>query len=420
MQVYLGWVVILLLLFGTVRLWRQRDFVFWLVLLLLSLLLALGPQPRAFGYPAPIPAPFSLWAAIPLLNNARVPARFALLVTFASAILVAYTLRELATHWRWRPQYATPALLMLCTLLLLEHFTVPLITNGRRLPDPSVYLAPIAATAGDFAVLNAPTYGGDVTMAMYNQMYHGKRIFAAYIARPLLDFDGYYRNERYIRTLSTPRLGPGRPSADITIALTQPNALAFYQRDAAQLAYYTDIGYVVSYPKALTPDGLRFLTSTLPLVQTYSDNPDLTQANVAVYRVQRDKLTVADPTITIDLAERSSRMFALRGWSQPRSDQGSSLSYIIMTASPAQLLTTIRTPADYTITLRLRTTTPQTLRLYANDDTNPAASLNLSSGDWQTATTKIPAMYWQTGMNKLSLRTDNGAALDLKSMRFAP
>lgn len=423
-MVYAGWVVIILVAYGSVRLMRRAaDFRFWLTFLLLCFLFALGPKPLFFGSELPVPGPYALWAAVPLLNNARIPARFDLLVTFAAAVLVGYSLRELLANakQRWPPLHPallTATLLLLSALLLLEHLTIPLLTTGRLVVAPA-YLAPVAATPGDFSVLELPAYGGDSTAtAMYDQTFTQKRIFDAYISRPLPDFDTYYKNEAFISTLSTPRIGPEQANAAVTKALANPQAMDFYHLDAERVAYYLDVRYIIAAPKSLTPAGMLFLTSTLPLEQVYADNADLNQANVITYRVRTEALT-APPISSIELAQRGSHLFLLRGWSGGQSDVGAGFSYLTLTDAAAQLLTPVRTPADYSVTLTLSPTAGlHTLGLYANDESSPAATLTLDGGGWQQYRVIIDRSHWRIGLNRLWLRLSGGPSPDFRNITF--
>lgn len=117
------------------------------------------------------------------------------------------------------------------------------------------------------------------------------------------------------------------------------------------------------------------------------------------------------------LGEPSANLFRLLGWGSPQSDADG--SYGAMNKDEAQLLAPVPAPAAYSITITLRPTgAGQTLDLYTNDETQPAATIALSGNDWQTASATIGAEHWGVGRNKLRLHIVGGAAV--RSVRFSP
>jgi hypothetical protein len=165
---FLGWIALALAGLGVLRVatllvrgtradGERRDLVFGGYFVLLGLLgfaLSLGPAgPRDWW------RPFDLVAGIPALNLFRVPARFAVLVVFAMAGLIAPGFR-----WAAGGLAETPRRWLcggLAVVMLLEWVTlVP--TRDRPAPDrvPAVY--PLLGTLPVHAVVSLPCYrGGD-------------------------------------------------------------------------------------------------------------------------------------------------------------------------------------------------------------------------------------------------------------------
>jgi len=428
--VYAGWVVIVLVAVGTMRLARRlAEFRFWLAFLLLCFLFALGPQPHLLGKALPIPGPYLLWESVPLLNNACIPARFDLLITFAAGVLVGYTVRAIL-GWlpqRWpqvRPATLAALFLILITpLMLIEHLTLPFIAKGYNLTHPIIF-DQIAATPGDFAVLTLPTYSnGNIIaepLAMYDQTMHQKKILAAYISRPLPDFATYYQDERFISALSALPQGREQAGLDLQATLSDSRALNFYRLDAARLVYYLDIGYIVAHPPAMPVGALSFLSETLPLEQVYSTAADADKASTVVYRVRGEEVRPLAEFSDLELAARASRIFRLRGWEeQPVEDKAGGFSYVRMSSSEGEIVAPVRAAGDYTVTATLRPTGgQQTLSIYLNDEDSPATSVPLTSDGWQKQSVTIGSAHWRAGMNKLRLQVSGGAGTAVRGIVF--
>ncbi len=414
--VYAGWVVILLVAFGTMRLTRRlSDFRFWLSFILLSFLLCLGLQPHFLGYTMPIPGPYALWAKIPLINNIRVPARFDLLVTFAAAVLVGYSLHHLL-EWltqrlpNIRPILLTSVLLVLLVpVMIIENFNLPLVTQDIPLSNPAIFNQ-IAAEPGDFTILSLPTnsylahYGTYRTM--YDQTMHHKNILEAFISRAIPYLAAYYSSEEYISVLSSDPAGLHSPNGDVHKVLANPKAMAFYRRDAARLVYYLNIRYIVAYTDAMPLDSLRFLTETLPLVQVSASGGGA-DGGMVVYQVRADLIKPIAETSTLEIGSMDAALFRLLGWYPPETDQAGGFNFAWMETASGQLLTTVREPADYTVTMQMQPmivgNRPQTLAIYANDETSPVATFVLPKYEWQQRSFTVTREHWLPGINKLRL-----------------
>ncbi len=453
--VFAGYLTLILVAIGTVRLWkRQPEYRFWVVFVVICYLFALGPTPHFAGNTITLPGdasfwnalpfvhqdgagnpqmpgPYALWAAIPVLNNARIPARFDMLITLGAGIMVGYALADLFAliPRRWphlRPALLTTALLFLISFVtLFEHFVLPFLADGgHQLDEPRATYAAIAAEPNDYAVLNLPEYTGlafDMSYehTMYEQTMHNKPVLFAGISRPLLDFKPYFIRERYINILTqiAPTLQP--MEQNLQAALADPLLMNFYRQEGARLLYYLNIGYLVVHPPALAPSALQFINTTLPLQQLYPAGPPV--GGTVVYRVLRDQL----PPVQVDsvaMGDDSSAVFRMKGFDRiERDTAGNALGYTWMTATQSMILTPVRAPADYTLSFTLRPMLPsggsQTLSLYLNDESNPAATITMSSPSWQTQSVSISRDHWITGLNKMTIRASYLAASSATQLR---
>ncbi len=442
--VYAGWVVLLLVAFGTMRLARRlSEFRFWLVFIIICFLFALGLQPHFLGYTLPIPGPYALWAQIPFLNNARIPSRFDLLVTFAAGILVGYSVKELLALLinrlpSFRPALLSAILLVLITpLMLAEHYVLPPLLPGEELKEPRDTFAQIAAEPGDFAVLDLPLDGPatphyGLEHIMYEQTMHHKNAVGGSISRPLTDFYAYYGGDEYIDLLNyalpkTPHL------ADVRVVLSNTKAMNFYRHDAANLIYYLDIHYLIVRPTVLPTNALSFIQQTLPVDQVYPPAGEPVSDTV-IYRVDPQAVASLAVTDTVDIGSNLGNVFRLRGWGAPQPGSTEGFHFAWAQQVESEVLTSVRKPDNYTVTLKLRplivNNQPQTLTIYLNDETNPAAIIPMSNPEWQEQSVGISREHWREGINTMRLRMTYAAkpgngdprtlSLAINTIRFTP
>ena len=149
--VYVGLTTLTLAGIGAWAAWRRRpDRLSGAVLLagVLGFALSLGP---AAGW-----SPFDWFSHLPGMSSLRAPARFALLVMLALAVLVAFAIRQLRSGIR---RGAPAVLAMLAIIGLSESFVVDFPAGKPpRVTIPEVYYVLSTLPAGP--VLSLPTYVG--------------------------------------------------------------------------------------------------------------------------------------------------------------------------------------------------------------------------------------------------------------------
>ena len=180
--VFLGLLPLLLAVCG---LWlARRRAAFWALFAALCFLLALGPVLQIAGHSfGAIPLPYRLLQLLPGVNVSRVPARFALLVTLALAILSGLGLVGLRTRfprldrgaWRF---VVTP---LLVAALLAEHFAAPYPLTAVE--EPAFYRQ-LAASTEPGAILELP-FSMTRSGSLFGQTIHGRPIIGGYLSRPL-------------------------------------------------------------------------------------------------------------------------------------------------------------------------------------------------------------------------------------------
>jgi len=164
---------------------RFRIPKFWGGLALLAASLTLGPFIRVAGVATYLPTPWAVLRYVPVIGTARAPARFAVLLTLAVAVLFALALAALAGR---RASLRRPVIALVGLLLAVELCPAP-----RPLFDGTIapVYAQIASDPRDVRVLELPfgirdglTSFGDFSAAsQFHQTLHGKRLVGGYLSR---------------------------------------------------------------------------------------------------------------------------------------------------------------------------------------------------------------------------------------------
>ena len=158
---------------------------FWGGLALIAASLTLGPFVRVAGVATYLPTPWAVLRYVPVIGTARAPARFAVLLTLAVAVLFALALAALAER---RAGLRRPVVVLVGLLLAIELCPAP-----RPLFDGTIapVYAQIASDPRDVRVLELPfgvrdglTSFGDFSAAsQFHQTLHGKRLVGGYLSR---------------------------------------------------------------------------------------------------------------------------------------------------------------------------------------------------------------------------------------------
>lgn len=266
--VFLG---VLPLLLAACGLWLgRRRATFWALFALLCFVLALGPVLQVAGHPfGDVPLPYRLLQAIPGVNVARVPARFALLVTLGLAILAGLGLVGLRARFLRLDTGASRLVVtpLLALALLAEHLAVPYPLT--MVEEPPFYRQ-LAASAEAGTILELP-FSLTRSTSLFGQTIHGRPIIGGYLSRPLayplLDLPPF-ADPASTRDDFVPAADPAVGSWSLRLAgvrwivvllddpkLNRAEIAAFLRDYAAPTPLYTDARMVVYRPKEVGVPG---------------------------------------------------------------------------------------------------------------------------------------------------------------------
>jgi hypothetical protein len=222
----------------------------WLCMAVFFALLALGPFVHVGGVLTYVPTPWTLLRYVPILGEARMPARFGVLVIMAVAILFAGALVTLAHR---SPNRRRVLLGVVGAALVFEILPVPRTLYSAEIPAIYQTIAsdprPVAVLELPFGIKDGLTFFGDFTpRSQFHQTLHGKPLVGGYLSR--------VSDRRKAAYLASPILGP-------LIELSEGNpidaaARAAAPHGAASLVAQERLGYVVMHT-ARTPPALREL-----------------------------------------------------------------------------------------------------------------------------------------------------------------
>jgi hypothetical protein len=209
----------------------------WLGVAVSFALLALGPFVRIGGVLTYIPTPWTLLRYVPVLGEARMPGRFAVLVILAVSVLFAGSLAVLAGRLAGRRR---AFLAGIGAALAFELIPLPRALYPATIP--AIY-GTIASDSRPVAVLELPfgikdglePFGSFTPRSQFHQTVHGKRLVGGYLSR--------ISESRKSSYLASPVLGP-------FIALSEGAAVGPEAWEAAigaapDLARELRLGYVV-------------------------------------------------------------------------------------------------------------------------------------------------------------------------------
>jgi hypothetical protein len=181
-----GHVAVVLAAVGLASQWKKRDAWFWFGLASLCLVFAWGPTLRfntVLHRGVPLPYRLIGWLLpIKLLRN---PHRFTALLAVPVAVLAGYGTLALKTWltrrpWQHRRLLSVTWLTLLCTLVVLDFWSVPTMTVSANIPD---FYYDLADEPGDFAIIGLPGTRGHTEYYMFYQTVHKRPILGGHVSR---------------------------------------------------------------------------------------------------------------------------------------------------------------------------------------------------------------------------------------------
>lgn len=222
-------------------------------------LLALGPFVHVGGVNTFVPGPWALLRYVPVIDLARTPTRFSIVLTLGAIVMFAAALRWLSERWPHRRRLLVSTVV---AVLLLELLPAP-----RRLYSasvPAIY-SHVIASPPDTRVLHLPfgvrdgtaSEGDFSAQTQYFQTAHGRRLIGGYLSRVSQRHRLEVRREPVLSALMT--LSENRP-----LSLSSYDEL---RRNAPEFLRRANVGFVIvdrsRLPQALDTVAVEALGLTL-------------------------------------------------------------------------------------------------------------------------------------------------------------
>ena len=402
--VFLGWVVIILALFASVRYWSRVKA--WTVGTITFAILAMGPLLHINGRSAfdldglmvNLPLPFIILHYIPIVKANRVPNRFSAVLMLCLAVLVGFAAHAILRRIKTRGLLFGVATL-LGFLLCFEHLSAPVPLTEAKVPD---WYYTLAEEPGDFAILEFPlgwrnsfgVFGVERTQAQYYQTVHHKRLPSGNISRnPPFKFD-YFRRIPIFDSIAQlelyQQLDPARVEQDRLLA--------------DELIYFFDIRYLVFQPVVpnrppysdTRPQVEEYVQQVFPVEKVYEDESGLT-----VYRVNQPE---AQTQLNIDFGTDTATLSQGEGWSREEVIGDASANWA--EAQQARLFVPLRELGDYQMSFRALAfayegSPQQTVSMEING--HPLPETFHIGAYWETYTLTLPGQYLKAGLNEVVL-----------------
>jgi hypothetical protein len=219
--------------------------------------MALGPFVHIAGVNTHVPTPWTFLRYVPVLGEARMPSRLAVLATLAACVLLASALSSLTDRWpRWRSAILGGA----GVAFALALWPWPSVLHPANIP---VIYDTVKADPRDVSVLVLPTgvrdglssLGDFSALAQYHQTAHGKRLIGGYLSRTSPQRQQAHRDHPVIGALIA--VGD-RGALDMAQWTAARNAAGAYIAD-------TRLGYVVIDHQRGSPELTRAAVDILRL-----------------------------------------------------------------------------------------------------------------------------------------------------------
>jgi hypothetical protein len=402
--VFVGWAVLVLALFASVRHWARLKA--WTLGAIASAVLAMGPllhvNGRSLfdldGLQVNVPLPFLILHYIPFVNANRVPHRFSAVLTLCLAVLVGFAAYTILLRVRGRTVVLGVSA-VLSALVLFEHLSVPMPLTDARVPE---WYYTLAEEPGDFAILEFPlgwrnsfgVFGVERTQTEYYQTVHHKRLPSGNISRnPPFKFD-YFRRIPIFDSIASielyEELDPARVEQD--------------RLSVNDLIYFFDIRYLVFQPivpnrppySDTRPQVEEYAQQVFPVERVYQDESGLT-----VYKVQQPG---ARMKISIDFGTEGARLYQGEGWSRDEVIGDATANWSESTT--ARVFVPVRELKDYELSFRALAfayegSPEQTLQVTINGHRLPERFT--IGGYWENYTLAVTAQYLKSGLNEVVL-----------------
>lgn len=231
------------LLFACRAGWRPQRF--WLVLSTMFLLLALGPFIHVAGVQTYIPTPWTLLRYVPILGEARMPPRFAIVVMLGLSVLFATALASLTARF---PARRGAILIIVSALLAFELTPIPRPLAPAGIPAIFETIAddprPVRVLDIPFGIRDGLSSLGDFSAeSQFFQTVHHKALIGGYLSRVSTVKKALYLDVPVLRALID--LSESRPVSAKELEWARHHAPSFLEK--------ANVGYVVVNTRRATP-----------------------------------------------------------------------------------------------------------------------------------------------------------------------
>lgn len=403
-QAFVGYVVLALATYATVRAWRRARV--WFFIAIVFALFALGPSLRVLGQDTAIPLPYLVLHQIPIINHIRIPMRYGIVVMFALALLSGIAINDL----RQRLTFPTPnsefrtlnsdlvrssvlgkvALALIPILVLLEYAVFPY--PIQRIEIPRVY-EEIARVPGDFTILEIPTFNWrHAAVAEMYQPIHRKRILRAYtnrIAPGLAEYFGTRSIPIVVRSL--------RALEGAQKELLTDDEIAEDQRARDAVVHFYDLRYAILHRDLLSPERVGALDAYLR--EVLQARVIFDEENTLAYEIPRARVP---DRVHIDLRELLGQMYVGRGWQfeYPPANWQGEFNFVWTRGAYSEIYFVANDARERAMTLHARAESPQRVGVWLNDAHIGEVML---SEAWQEHRIALPASAVRVGMNRVRL-----------------
>ncbi len=200
---FLGYLTLLLALYGTIKKWKKSWF--WALLALVYFLLALGPTLTIDAAQfAQVPVPYRLLVDSLIDVLIRRPHRLNLFLSLPVAMLVSWAVVDLIEIVDGRfpqrgPWLAATTAAILGLVILWENPIRPFPTTSTDIP---AWYQQLAVEPEQFGILELPTYErGFDKLYMFYQTQHGKPISGGHVSRLPVDADAFRASIPFLRPM---------------------------------------------------------------------------------------------------------------------------------------------------------------------------------------------------------------------------
>ncbi len=244
---------------------RQAPSPFWLTIAFGAASLVVGPFLRLAGIETFVPTPWALLRYVPIIGEARMPARFGVIVIMAVAMVFAAALAALAAR---APQRRRLLLACVGLVLAFELLPAPRTLYSARIPTVYDTIArdprPVRVLDLPFGIRDGLSSLGDFSAAsLFYQTRHGKPILGGYVSRASPATQEFHLGHPYVRALL--EMSAGRSLDEERRAAAEGSATGFLEE--------TQLGYVVIDQGRVSPDFRAFAIETLSLAPVERDGP---------------------------------------------------------------------------------------------------------------------------------------------------